>query len=216
MKAAAAARKAAAASGSAAAAEEEEEEEEESDASSGDSEPPRSQPPLDFTKDAEFRRRLPPITNSPLVISPELLAASDAILAAHAALYAPSPSFCAAGHGCCFATGDERNSRPIIDRACCCRRRCSRCEHAHNESTGGHRNRCACGRAGYPMWQSYGRLSSVAMPHFADAAPPSDDVRDAVIAQLQGEVLRLSGELLERDATIAALQSELIAVRQRG
>ena len=86
-KAAAAARKAAAASGSAA-AEEEGEEEEGSDASSGDSEPP----PIDFSKDAEFRRRLPPVTNSPLVISPELLAASDAILAAHAALYGPNPS----------------------------------------------------------------------------------------------------------------------------
>ena len=57
-----------------------------------DSEPPRSRPPIDFSKDADFRRRLPPITNSPLVISPELLAASDAILAAHAALYGPSPS----------------------------------------------------------------------------------------------------------------------------
>ena len=89
-KTAAAARKAAAASGSAAG--EEEEEEEGSDASSGDSEPPRSRPPIDFSKDAEFRRRLPPITNSPLVISPELLAASDAILAAHAALYSPNPS----------------------------------------------------------------------------------------------------------------------------
>ena len=86
-KAAAAARKAAAAS-----VEEEEEEEEGSDVSSGDSEPPRSRPPIDFSKDAEFRRRLPPVTNSPLVISPELLAASDAILAAHAAMYAPSPS----------------------------------------------------------------------------------------------------------------------------
>ena len=50
--------------------------------SSADSEPPRSRPPIDFSKDTEFRRRLPPITNSPLVISPELLAASDAILAA--------------------------------------------------------------------------------------------------------------------------------------
>ena len=89
-KAAAAARKTAAASGSA--EEEEEEEEEGSDTSSGDSELPRSRPPLDFSKDVEFRRRLPPITNSPLAISPELLAASDAILAAHAALYAPSPS----------------------------------------------------------------------------------------------------------------------------
>ena len=87
-KAAAAARKAAATSGSAAA----EEDAEGSEASSSDSEPPCSRPPLDFSKDAEFRRRLPPIMNSPLVISPELLAASDAILAAHAALYATSPS----------------------------------------------------------------------------------------------------------------------------
>ena len=90
-KAAAAARKAVSTSDSAAVGEEEEEEEG-SDASSGDSEPPRSRPPIDFSKDAEFRRRLPPITNSPLAISPELLAASDAILAAHAALYAPNPT----------------------------------------------------------------------------------------------------------------------------
>ena len=91
-KAAAAARKAATASSSAAAGEVEEEVEEESDTSSGDSELPLSRPPIDFSKDTEFRRRLPPVINSPLVISPELFAASDAILAAHAALYAPNPS----------------------------------------------------------------------------------------------------------------------------
>ena len=112
-KAAAAARKAAAASGAAGDKKEEEEEEEEegSDASSSDSEPPRSRPPIDFTKDAEFRRRLPPITNSPLVISPELLAASDAILAAHAALYGPnSPTQPGAAdapsQGVCDAAGE--------------------------------------------------------------------------------------------------------------
>ena len=59
-KVAAAVRKAAAASGSTAG--EEEEEVEGSDASSADVELPRSRPPLDFSKDSEFRRslKLPP------------------------------------------------------------------------------------------------------------------------------------------------------------
>ena len=102
-KAAAATRKAAAASGTATG----EDEEEGSDASSGDSEPPRSRPPIDLSKDAEFRRRLPPVTDSPLAISPELLAASDAILAAHAALYAPSPSTQLVAEGAMLPTTSE-------------------------------------------------------------------------------------------------------------
>ena len=76
-KAAVAARKAAAASGSASG---EEESEEGSDASLGDTEPPRSRPPLDFSKDSEFRRslKLPPR---------DVEAEIDEIIAQHEALF---------------------------------------------------------------------------------------------------------------------------------
>ena len=77
-KAAAAARKAAAASRSAVG---EEDEEEGSDLSSGDSDPlPRSRPPLDFSKDSEFRRslKLPPR---------DVEAEIDEIIAQNKALY---------------------------------------------------------------------------------------------------------------------------------
>ena len=76
VKAAAAARKTAAAFGPAAG----EEEEEGSDASSCDAEPPRSRPPIDFSKDSEFRRRL----KLPLR---DVEAEIDAIIAQHEALF---------------------------------------------------------------------------------------------------------------------------------
>ena len=89
-----------------------------SDASSGDSEPPRSRPPIDFSKDAEFRRRLPPVTNSPLVISPELLAASDAILAAHATRRCTLPAhrLCSQARGMRRRGSLLRQTRPLAPR----------------------------------------------------------------------------------------------------